>query len=170
LACASFACEGLRVFSPVPDMRDARDHAHEVEANCRSEPNRPILETLPRSAIDSVQAAYSHVHSSGVDPEARMRGASIHVRPLPGMSKESLGRTLECHQAAVVLGTMAPSVDDPFVLPDSWLDIDVDSDRDGFVVLVRSDEFEAARSVLARTKRFYADGPAPPAPSALRTP
>jgi hypothetical protein len=156
---------GCRIFSPIPDMRTAADHAHEVEARCKTEPGRPVDETLPVSAIDSVRPAYSYVHSGPVDPEARLRGASIHVRPLPGMGKESLGRTLECHQVAVTLGGLPLAADDPYVLPDRWLDIDVDSDRDGFVVQVRADDFESARQVLDRAKLFYArKSAAPPGP------
>jgi hypothetical protein len=150
------ATAGCRIFSPIPDMRTAADHAHEVEARCKGEPDRPIEETLPASAIDSVRPAYSYVHSGPVDPEARLRGASIHVRPLPGMGKESLGRLLECHQVAVTLGAMTAAANDPYVLPDQWLDIDVDSDRDGFVVQVRADLFDPARQVLERAKLFYA--------------
>jgi hypothetical protein len=153
------------MFSPLPDMRTAADHAHEVEARCKADPNRPIDETLPPSAIDSVGPAYSYVHSGPMDPEARLRGSSIHVRPLPGMGKESLGRMLECHQVAVTLSGRPPAGDDPYVLPDQWLDIDVDSDRDGFVVLVRTDQFDTARQVLARAKLYDARKSVSPSPA-----
>ena len=158
-ASAALVLAGCRMFSPIPDMRTAADHAHEVESRCKAEPDRPIEETLPPSAIDSVRPSYSYVHSGPVDPEARLRGSSIHVRPLPGLGKESLGRTLECHQVAVTLGHMTAGANDPYVLPHQWLDIDVDSDRDGFVVLVRADDFESARKVLERAKLSYAGLP-----------
>jgi hypothetical protein len=151
---AAFA--GCRIFSPIPDMRTPVDHAHEVEPKCTGLSGPAVLETIPPSAIESVEPAYSYVHSGPMDPQARLRGARIHVRPLPGLSRESLTRSVECHEVDVTLGRAPMTDDDPYVLPDRWLDIDVDSEGDGFVVSVRIDELPDAKQVLARAKRFAA--------------
>jgi hypothetical protein len=145
---------GCRMFSPLPDMRTSADHAREVEPRCK---DTSLPRAIPTASdIDSVQPAYSYVHSGPMDPDARLRGARIHVKPMAGFAKESLGRAIECHQVRVTLGMEPQVTDDPYALPDRWLETDVDSDRDGFVVLVRVDEFEDAREVLARARRFAA--------------
>jgi hypothetical protein len=53
-----------------------------------------------------------------------------------------------------------PLVNDPYVLPDRWVDIDVDSEGDGFVAQVQSDKFDDAREVLERARRFVGMPPA----------
>jgi hypothetical protein len=73
------------------------------------------------------------------------------------VSRESLQRSLECHEARGLLGQLgAVGDDDPYVLPDVWLDISAESEGDGFVVLVRTDDLAAARRVLERARRFAA--------------
>lgn len=150
--CASVV--GCRLFLPMPDLRTPADHARELETKCKSTLADDTAPVFSASVIESVEPAYSHVSSGPGDREARLRGARIHVRPLPGLSRESLQRDLECHEARVTLGTAQAVADDPYVLPDRWLDIDVDSEGDGFVALVRVDAFEDARAVLARARRF----------------
>jgi hypothetical protein len=142
--------------SPLPDLKTPADRAHALDTKCRGFSDNGALSLLPQGAVDSVEPAYSYVQSGPMAPEARMRGARIHVRPMPGMSRESLTRMLECHEARAVLGG-APLPDaDPFALPLRWLDIDVDSEGDGFVVQVRTDDFVAARKVLERAKSYAA--------------
>jgi hypothetical protein len=163
-ALALFSASGCFVGSFfVPISKTPADQAHGLDAKCRgfSDPGSLSL-LIPDNAIDRVEGAYSHV----VDPPAdHLRGAKILVRPLPGVSKESLTRSLECHQASVVLGK-APAVEnDPYTLPQRWVDIDVDSEGDAFVVFVRADEFRDAQKVLARAKDFLAAVRSAPAAS-----
>jgi hypothetical protein len=82
------------------------------------------------------------------------------VKPLAGISAEGLTRSLECHEATVVLRGGAPSDDDPYVLPGQWVDLAVSSEGDGFVVLARVMSIADARVVLDRAKRFAAERPA----------
>jgi hypothetical protein len=140
--------------SPVPDLRTPADHARKIEPRCRGFGEASVAPLLQPSAFDSVGPAYSYVKSGPNDPEARLRGARIQVRPLPGMSRESLTRTLECHEARVTLDHLAVPANDPYTLPDRWVDIDVESTGDGFVVLVRADNFDDAHHVLERAKAF----------------
>jgi hypothetical protein len=85
-----------------------------------------------------------------------LRPCPAHIAPAPGLSREVLGRELECHQARTVLGAVPERIDDPYALPDRWLDIDVDADRDGFVVTVSADDFDDARRVFDRAHAFAA--------------
>jgi hypothetical protein len=106
------------------------------------------------AVIDRVEPASSYVSSGPVDRQAVLRGARIHLRPLPAMSRETVQRDLECHQVRVTLGMLQAPADDPYILPGRWVDIDVDSEGDGFVALVRIDKLEDAKEVLDRARRF----------------
>ena len=57
---------------------------------------------------------------------------------------------------AVALAKAPASRMDPTTLPDGWLDIDVDSEKDGFVVRIESSDFAQAKAALARAERFNA--------------
>jgi hypothetical protein len=166
LAVSALALSGCYVASFfVPVGKSAADSAHELDKKCRgfSDPGSlPLL--LPYSAIDSVEPAYAHV----VDPPAdHLTGALIHVRPLGGLSKETLTRTLECHEASVILGSSPLVAYDPYTLPGRWIDIDVDSAGDSFVVRVRVDNFKDAKEVLARSKSYFAATREPTAPPSV---
>jgi hypothetical protein len=146
------ACGGVPFLTP--DMRTAADRAREIEPRCKNFTEESSKAMLSPDAIDSVEVAYSYVQSGPVSREARFRGAHLHVKPLPGFSREALTRGLECHEARVLLGRVPAGPDDPYVLEGNWLDIDVDSNGDGFVVSVLGDDLDAARRVLERAQRF----------------
>ncbi|HEY1696036.1 MAG TPA: hypothetical protein VGG39_27905 [Polyangiaceae bacterium] len=153
-ALAFSAC----AYNPLlPDVRTPADRAREMSPRCRGFAEDAASPLLARATIDSVEPAYSYVQSGPGDREARLRGARIHVRPLPGLSRESIARALECHESRVVLGEVAASEQDPYVLAGHWLDVDADSEGDGFVVQVEPVETAdvgLAREVLARARRF----------------
>lgn len=154
LTSALVGCGGIPFLSP--DVRTPADRAREIEPKCHGFGDDSAAPLLSRSAIDSVEPAYSYVKSGPVDREARLRGARIHVRPLPGFSREAMDRSLECHEARVLLGRVPGAADDPYVLEGNWLDIDVDSEGDGFVVSILADDRDAAQRVLERAQRFAA--------------
>jgi hypothetical protein len=154
LAFALTGCAGIPFLSP--DVRTPADRAREMEPKCQGFGEETAAPLLARSAVDSVEPAYSHVQSGPADREARLRGARIHVRPLPGFSREAMDRSLRCHESRVLLGRVPAGADDPYVLEGSWLDIDVDSEGDGFVVSVLADDIDAARRVLQGAQRFAA--------------
>jgi hypothetical protein len=74
-----------------------------------------------------------------------------------GATAQSLERTLEC-ESAVVRRKSAPPADDTFVLPRRWIDVDVDTEADGFVAFVRADTIDDARRIRARAERYVARG------------
>jgi hypothetical protein len=143
----------------VPDTRTPADHAAELTPRCQGFGEQTVAPLLSSTAIDSVEPGYFHVQSGPGDRQARLSGARIHLRPIASMSRESIARSLECHESRVILATAQPPVDDPYALAGRWLDIDVDSDKDGFVVQVGSDDLPTARDVLERAKRFAARRP-----------
>ena len=153
LLCACLGgCAGIPLL--VPDTRGPADHARTIEPRCAGFDEARVAPMLEPAAVDSVEPAYSFVKSGPNDHEARLRGAKVHVKPLAGFSRESLARGLECHESRVTLGRSTARALDPYSLEGHWLDIDVDSEGDGFVVLVRTDESDAARVVLDRARRY----------------
>jgi hypothetical protein len=142
--------------SPIPDTKTPADHAREFAARCTSFSEETAEPALAPSQVEAVEPAYSFVSSGPVDRQAHLRGALLHLRPAPALSRESVQRSLECHQARVALGSGRQLADDPYVLPGAWLDVDVDSEGDGFVVAVRADRLADAKAVLDRARRFAA--------------
>jgi hypothetical protein len=142
----------------VPDTRTPADHAREVAPRCQGFTDESAATLLSPAAIDSVEPAYSYVQSGPGDRQARLRGARIHLKPIAALSRESIARSLECHESRSLLGSTPPAVDDPYAVASQWLDIDVDSEKDGFVVRVQTDDAPTAREVLARAKRFAGAG------------
>jgi hypothetical protein len=138
----------------VPDTRTPSDRARDVEPKCKDFGESAVAPILAPNVIDSVEPAYSYVKSGPVDREARVRGARIRIKPLSGFSRETIARSVECHESRALLGQTPALADDPYVLPGHWLDIDVESEGDGFAILVRSDESDTARQVLARAQRY----------------
>ena len=142
----------------VPERKTVADRARELEPKCRAFTDESAALVLSPNAIDSVEPAYAHVYGPN-GPQARLHGARIHVRPLAGLSRESMTRSLECHEARVTLGLAAPRANDPYVLSDHWLSIDVDSEGDAFIVLVGTSDPVDAQRVLERARLFAADRP-----------
>ena len=140
----------------VPDTRTPADRAREMAPRCEGFTEEGAAPLLSPAVVDTVEPAYSYVQSGPGDRQARLRGARIHVRPIAALSRESIARSLECHESRFLLATTPPVADDPYSLPGQWLDIDVDSERDGFIVQVATDDLPAAREVLERAKRFAA--------------
>jgi hypothetical protein len=146
---------GSCVLSPIPDTRTPADHARQIEPACKNFTDSTAAAIYSPQAVDRVEPAISYVQA-GNDRRANLRGAAIHFRPMPGLSPESMTRSLECHQATLTLSGAQESDDDPYVLPGRWLDLDVSSEGDGFVAYARIDSIADARMVLDRARRFVA--------------
>jgi hypothetical protein len=153
VAATSMGCAG-GIPGLLPDTRTPADFARQVEPKCAGFSEEAAAQMLSADVVDSVEPAYSYVQSGPVSREARLRGARLHIKPLPGLSRESLARNMECHESRVTLGQVPAREDDPYFLPGSWLDVDVDSEGDGFVASIRVDDMEAARKVLARAQHL----------------
>jgi hypothetical protein len=154
---ASFALTsvvGCAALSPIPDTRTPADYARQQMTKCDGFADDSIAPLFASSVVDSVEPSYSRTIGGPNGEETHLHGASIHLRPLVGFSPEVLTRNLECHQARVTLGLTAPREGDPYTLADKWLDIDVDSGGDGYVVQVRTEDHDAARRVLDRAQAF----------------
>jgi hypothetical protein len=130
------------------------DRARELDEVCEEDAGPLTTDVLSPSVIESVQAAYMHVNQ-GAGADMRLRGVNLHLRPTLNMPVAVLQRTLACHEAAVTQGGEPQLLpEDPYVLPGSWLDIDVSSTNLGLVVAVLTDSPDDARRVVERAHKF----------------
>jgi hypothetical protein len=144
---------GCSAFRFIQDTRTPVEHAADV-GPCLGFSEDEIRPVIAASAVEKVEPAYSYVAAPAMAREARLRGARLYLRPLPGMTRETLQHSLECHQAHVALGKAPRRDDDPYFLPDRWVDIDTDSSHGLFAVAVQTVEFENAKDILERARRF----------------
>jgi hypothetical protein len=156
VSIALSGCGSCSWFPLLPDKRTTVDRAHELDETCAEEEDAgPVVapEALSPSVIEGVEAAYAHMNA-GAGGDLRLRGVNLHMRPTVNMPVGVLQRALECHEAAVTLGNATELPDDPYVLPGSWLDIDVSATKNGLVASVLSDSPDDARRVVDRAHKF----------------
>jgi hypothetical protein len=116
--------------------------------------DKALAPVLTGDATQGVHPLYSTVEGAKTGHQEELRGATVVVAALPGMTAEWLDRALECHSAKEALGHVPPAPDDPFFLPGSTVDIDVRSARDGFDIAISAFSSDDARQVLARANAF----------------
>jgi hypothetical protein len=105
---------------------------------------------------ERAEPVFSHVHSGRNDSEARLRGAELRVHVQPGMTSEWLERQIACHEVKAALGEAQARADDPFLLPDGWVDSSVRSEAGSFLVTLRPKNPDRAKEVLGRAEAFVA--------------
>ena len=90
--------------------------------------------------------------------EERVSGVKLVIRPPEGVSPERLTRTLQCHSARALLGQVDRSQmpDDPYWLPDEWLDIAVVPENGNYAVSLQADSVAKNLQVFNRVSA-YAD-------------
>jgi hypothetical protein len=86
----------------------------------------------------------------------RVSGVKLLVRAPDGVSYDQMARALQCHSAKVLLGQVdvATLGDDPYVLPDTWLDIEVTPDRGYFAVKLSADRVYENLALFRRETAF----------------
>jgi hypothetical protein len=140
--------------SPQGSRTPADQAAFMEKTRCSGDDEATLAPVLSGSAIMGVQPLYSNVGSAKNGPEPQLRGASVKVAALPGMTPELLDRELECHCAKVTLGLVAAAADDPFSLPGASIDIDVRPAKDAFEVAVAAYSTDDAHKILDRANAF----------------
>jgi hypothetical protein len=157
LGCAAMvavtACGQAKTFF-VPASKTPDERAREISEKCAGVTDEAIATLLHPPGIDSVEPAYAYVLGGPNGREARLRGAKIHVKPAAGLTREIVARDLECRESNIILGRALPLENDPYVLPQRWVDIDVESEKAGFAVLVQTNDIDDAKAVLARARLF----------------
>ena len=153
VSIALSGCGSCSWFPLLPDKRTAVDRAHELDDVCEEDAGPLAADALSPSLIESVQAAYLHVNQ-GAGGDLRPRGVNLHMRPAVNTPVGVLQRALECHEAAVTLGAAPALPDDPYVLPGSWLEIDVSATNEGLIAAVLTDSPDDAPRIVERAHRF----------------
>jgi hypothetical protein len=117
-----------------------------------------VVSLLDQHLIESAEPIYANLGVSRQGPEKRLTGALIRIRPTQGMTAQWLDRALECHSARRTLGQSTETLiaNDPFWLPDSTVDIDVEEHGDSLWASVRADTPAKAQAILDRANSFIA--------------
>jgi hypothetical protein len=154
---ATLAMGALSLASACASQPRATAQAADVE-RMQCDPSATSQDSLVRSiAVLHVQPLYSHVRTNNTSEE-RVNGAKLLVRPPQGVSAEQLTRVLQCHSARVLLGQLNSNAvpNDPYWLPDTWVNIDVKSENGNFAVTVSADSVRDNLQVYGRANH-YAD-------------
>lgn len=129
------------------------NRAHELDDSCEEDAGPAAADALSPSIIESIEAAYVHMNQ-GAGGDLRLRGVNLHMRPAVNMPVGVLQRALECHEAAVTLGHAHELPGDPYVLPGTWLEIDVSTTNHGLMAALLTDGPDDARRVMERAHKF----------------
>jgi hypothetical protein len=115
------------------------------------------LAVLQGLVVLQASPIYTHQHSKDGTDE-RVSGVRLLVRAPDSVSPERLTRTLQCHSARALLGQVDRSQlpDDPYFLPQEWLDINVVPENGNLAVSLAADSVAKNLQVLNRVS-VYAD-------------
>jgi hypothetical protein len=143
-ACAS---------TPPPTVTAAEVTREQCDSRANAERGAPLIRSATVLRVDPL---YSNVPTAYGNIEERVNGAQLLVRPPPGVSPEDLTRDLQCHSAALVLGQVSsPDVaDDPYWLPNSWVNIEVRPENGNYLITVSADTIDKSLEVLRRANRY----------------
>ena len=157
IALITFGC----VKASVPPATQA---AQVEQHQCSGAVAQNDEQVLKGTTVTSVTPLYGHVHTSYNDYEARVNGAIVNVQPPAGVTPDQMARVLQCHSARALLGQIDASqaANDPYWLPNSWVDIDVKPVVGGYAVTITADNVHNGLEVLARANSYAGKGSAPP--------
>ncbi len=117
------------------------------------------IQLLQSAKVLRLDPIYSNVPTANNGTEERANGAKLLVRPPKGVSAEQLTRILQCHSARVLLGQVSGVAvpNDPYWLPDAWVNIDVKPEDGNFAVTLSADSIHDNLRVLHRASRYADD-------------
>jgi hypothetical protein len=140
------------------DHRAASQALRDAEAQAcagLSENDRDISPFTHRQDIASVEPLYSNV-ISGKGQNARLQGAVVTFRAVPGMTAQRLQRLVDCHLARnAALGHQVPEMPYCPLVP-KGVTATVTTSSTGFAVAVQSDDVDTANEVLRRARILVA--------------
>jgi hypothetical protein len=147
--CLAVGC----VSSSVPPAAKA---AQVEQLQCEPGAGAQDLRLLQTTTVLKAEPIYSHVRSGNNNSEERVNGAKLVIRPPDGVTAEHLTRILQCHSARALLGQIDRSQfpDDPYWLPNSWLDIEVKPEDGNFAVMMSAQNIPDNLHVYGRVIAF----------------
>jgi hypothetical protein len=153
LAAGALSLAAACAAQPRATVQAARVERVQCDASSTSQ------DDLVRSiAVLHVQPIYSQVGSTG-STEERVNGATLVVRPPKGVSADQLTRILQCHSARVLLGQLNGDAvrNDPYWLPDTWVNIGVRPENGNFTVTISADTVRDNLQVYSRANHYADD-------------
>jgi hypothetical protein len=125
------------------------------QEECSNEAAQDDLRLLQTAKVLKAEPIYTRIHTSTTDEE-RVSGAKLVIRPPDGVSADRLAQMLQCHSAGVLLGQVDRTKfpDDPYWLPNAWLDIDVKPQAGNFAVTLSANTVARNLQVLQRASAF----------------
>lgn len=146
LCCLSAACA-----APVPPTATAA----KVEQTQCSGVAQDDTALLQGTTVVRAEPIYTRVENK-TGSEEHVSGVKLVVRPTEGVSSERLARTLRCHSARALLGQVDRSQlpDDPYWLPDEWLDIKVTPENGNYAVSLQADSVSKNLQVYNRVSAY----------------
>lgn len=80
----------------------------------------------------------------------------LYAIPPEGISADEMARVLQCHSAKALLNDVDPAAfaDDPFFLPNAWVDSDVKAEQGLYVVTITADKIWQNLALLRRANAF----------------
>jgi hypothetical protein len=125
------------------------------QTECSNETAQDDLRLLQTAKVLRAEPIYGKIHTNTTDEE-RVNGATLIIRPPEGVSTDRLAQMLQCHSAGVLLGQVDRSKfpDDPYWLPNAWLDIDVKPEGTNFAVTLSANTVARNLQVLQRATAF----------------
>jgi hypothetical protein len=136
--------------------RAAPDHtAAAVESSVCPRVTRDDLALAQSLVVIGAHPLYTRQPDKYGD-EPRVSGVKLTVRPPEGATADMVGRALQCHSARALLGQVDRSVfpDDPYWLPDAWLDIRVAAEGTNDAVYLRASTVAENLRVLDRVSSY----------------
>jgi hypothetical protein len=119
---------------------------------CFDEDARLADALLSRDNILEVKPAYASYSSHG-SAMARLAGAMIELRSVPGLESDRLQNVIECHRQAVARGANVDQSRDPYALADEQMRVAVEpAERGGMIIKLTSRNMTDAHEVLARAE------------------
>jgi hypothetical protein len=150
--------EAERYRKMAADHRAASQTLRDAEAQAcvgLTEEDRDRSPFTHREDIASVDPLYANL-SSGKGPNARLEGATVTFRAVPGMTAQWLQRVVDCHLARnAAMGHEAAEMPDCPLVPKN-VSAQVTATSTGFAVSVRSDDPATANEVLRRARLLTA--------------
>jgi hypothetical protein len=133
---------------------EPRAVAAREQGECRDVSTMASTVALDGALVDRVEPLLAHVHSFQLGgPEPRLIGARLHIRPVEGVTTASLNQALLCHEVREVLSTPTMS-DDPYSLPNEWVDIRVEPEGLGYLVTTEGQAPSHGKALLERATLF----------------
>jgi hypothetical protein len=150
VASLSAACAS----NPAPAAKAAG-----VERTQCDSSTQDATQLLRSTKVLRIDPIYSHVLTTRNGSEERVNGAKLIVRAPPGVTADQMTRTLQCHSARVLLGQVnsAAVPNDPYWLPNAWVNIDVKPENGNFTVTLSADTVRDNLQVLSRANHYADD-------------